>query len=181
MHILVLIFSQAAIGSQFLWEYPSSYLKYSYELGRVFLYKWTVNWRFVSEETFLSTPWARALLFGHVATLIAFGAFRWCRRDGGTISVLRRGLCSPSQAPSPALVTSDCKLNAVERCSTFLTNLDSDVITVLFTSNLIGILFARSLHYQFYSWYAQQLPFLAWRTRYPTPVKYVPALKPQYR
>jgi len=48
-----------------------------------------------------------------------------------------------------------------------------DVATVLFTSNLIGILFARSLHYQFYSWYAQQIPFLAWRTRYPIPVKYV--------
>lgn len=47
----------------------------------------------------------------------------------------------------------------------------SDVATIFFTSNLIGIIFARSLHYQFYSWYAQQLPFLAWRTRYPVLVK----------
>ena len=49
-----------------------------------------------------------------------------------------------------------------------------DVATVLFTSNLIGILFARSLHYQFYSWYAQQIPFLAWRTRYPVFMKCAP-------
>jgi len=46
------------------------------------------------------------------------------------------------------------------------------VATILFTSNLIGIIFARSLHYQFYSWYAQQIPFLAWRTRYPWPLKW---------
>lgn len=41
------------------------------------------------------------------------------------------------------------------------------------TSNLIGIIFARSLHYQFYSWYAQQIPFLAWRTKQPVAIKYV--------
>jgi hypothetical protein len=48
-----------------------------------------------------------------------------------------------------------------------------DIATILFTSNLIGILFARSLHYQFYAWYAQQLPFLVWRTPYPLVLKYV--------
>lgn len=37
---------------------------------------------------------------------------------------------------------------------------------VLFTSNLIGITFARSLHYQFFSWYAHQMPFLLWASGY---------------
>ena len=43
----------------------------------------------------------------------------------------------------------------------------------LATSNLIGILCARSLHYQFYSWYAHQLPLLAWTSSFSIPVTYV--------
>jgi len=35
-----------------------------------------------------------------------------------------------------------------------------DIPLLLFTSNLIGITFARSLHYQFHSWYFHQVPFL---------------------
>ena len=31
---------------------------------------------------------------------------------------------------------------------------------MLFTSNFLGIVFARSLHFQFYVWYFHQLPFL---------------------
>jgi alpha-1,3-mannosyltransferase len=39
---------------------------------------------------------------------------------------------------------------------------------------MIGILCARSLHYQFFSWYAHQLPFLLWLTRWPLVVWWVP-------
>ncbi|KAI0082755.1 mannosyltransferase [Panus rudis PR-1116 ss-1] len=149
-HAALIILSQAVLGLPFLLTHPWSYLRYSYEFSRVFLYKWTVNWRFVSEETFLSSPWAKGLLLGHLSTLIAFGWFRWCRKDGGAVAVIQRSLRFPTLPPSLTPVTSDY------------------VITVLWTSNLIGMIFARSLHYQFYSWYAQQLPFLLWGTRFPT-------------
>lgn len=107
---VVLLFStQVVAGAPFLSHQPWSYLHYSYEFSRQFLYKWTVNWRFVSEETFLSPAWARGLLFGHLATLICFGLFKWCRKDGGTVAVLNRGLRFPSFSPSLVPVTADRK------------------------------------------------------------------------
>ncbi|KAH9981353.1 ALG3 protein-domain-containing protein [Lactifluus volemus] len=72
--------------------------------------------------------------------------FRWCRAAGGPITILNRAVRYPSYPGSPVPVTAD------------------ETITIALTSNLIGILFARSLHYQFYSWYAYQVPLLAWRT-----------------
>jgi alpha-1,3-mannosyltransferase len=41
----------------------------------------------------------------------------------------------------------------------------TEVAAILFTSNLVGILFARSLHYQFQSWYFYQLPLLVHLSR----------------
>jgi alpha-1,3-mannosyltransferase len=38
----------------------------------------------------------------------------------------------------------------------------------LFSANLIGVAFARSLHYQFYVWYYHSLPYLLWCTPYAT-------------
>ncbi|KXN82615.1 Dol-P-Man:Man(5)GlcNAc(2)-PP-Dol alpha-1,3-mannosyltransferase [Leucoagaricus sp. SymC.cos] len=152
-YLLTLAAIQALLASQFLMEDPWSYLKGAFDLRRVFLYKWTVNWRFVDEATFLSPTFALSLLVGHLTTLVAFGSFRWCKPDGGVWKVLDRGVRRPLQAAGLAPPTRDY------------------VATVLFTANLIGILFARSLHYQFYSWYAMQIPFLAWRTKYPLVLK----------
>ena len=108
-HIALLLATQVAMGATFLLHQPWSYLHYSYEFSRQFLYKWTVNWRFVSEDTFLSTTWARGLLLGHIATLIGFGLFKWCRKDGGTFAVLKRGLQAPTISPNLVPMTADCK------------------------------------------------------------------------
>ncbi|KAG8882910.1 dolichyl-P-Man:Man(5)GlcNAc(2)-PP-dolichol alpha-1,3-mannosyltransferase [Tulasnella sp. 331] len=153
-HVLLIGLIQVAVAWPFLSTYPTDYFHAAFDFSRQFLYTWTVNWRFLSEDTFLSSGFAKTLTLCHVATLVASG-FVWCRPDDGVVRVLKRAFGRPG---TPA-----GKLPA---------NADR-IATILFTSNLIGILFARSLHYQFYSWYAHQLPFLMWRTRFPLLLKIV--------
>jgi len=69
-----------------------AYYHSAFDFSRQFLYKWTVNWKFVSEETFLSSTFAKALLVGHLSVLVAFGLYRWSPFPGGTFGVLGRGL-----------------------------------------------------------------------------------------
>ncbi|KAK7693659.1 hypothetical protein QCA50_003228 [Cerrena zonata] len=159
---LLLLSTQVAAGAPFLLSQPWSYLHYSYEFSRQFLYKWTVNWRFVSEETFLSSNWARGLLLGHLGTLVGFGLFKWCRKDGGTFAVLKRGLKLPTASPSSVPVTADY------------------VVTVLWTGkprrNIIRSFSALPILFVVCSPIA--IPCVA--TKYPVPVKIVLLLVVEY-
>ncbi|UYV68714.1 ALG3, partial [Cordylochernes scorpioides] len=58
------------MGLPFLLANPLGYLMRSFDLGRVFFYQWTVNWRFLPEPIFLS-PWFHlVLLAAHLITLL---------------------------------------------------------------------------------------------------------------
>lgn len=61
--------TQLVIGAPFLWRYPVSYLRKAFELDRKFFFEWTVNFKFLSEETFLSKEWAIFLLLLHLSLL----------------------------------------------------------------------------------------------------------------
>jgi alpha-1,3-mannosyltransferase len=169
---LTIFLVQGLLAYPFLLKHPLPYIKNAFDLSRVFLYKWTVNWRFLSEERFLDPNFAKALLVGHVSVLVAFGLFRWCRTSGGVLVVLNRAIQHPSRPGSPVPVRADGASAGSPRSLKY-SQLATEVITTTLTSNLIGIVFSRSLHYQFYSWYAYQVPLLAWRTRYPTVLKCV--------
>jgi alpha-1,3-mannosyltransferase len=39
------------------------------------------------------------------------------------------------------------------------------IINTLFASNIIGIVFARTLHYQFYCWYFYSVPLILWQSK----------------
>ena len=106
--------------------------------------------------------------------LVAFAWFKWSAPvHGGTLTVLKRGLSSIQalyRAPMHQGTESGLRESPpLAPCPTLLSTelVSADIPFVLFTSNILGIIFARSLHYQFLSWYAHQLPFLLWLTRWP--------------
>jgi alpha-1,3-mannosyltransferase len=129
--------TQLVLGAPFLLRHPVSYIRKAFELDRQFFYKWTVNFKFLPEEIFLSKPWAIFLLLLHVGLLALYHYKLYMSRCQGQKDI------SPEQ-----------------------------ILSTLFVSNFIGICCARSLHYQFYSWYFAALPYLLWReTTYPFPVR----------
>lgn len=106
-HVILMLVVQASVASPFLSEHPKQYLANAFELSRVFLYKWTVNWRFVPEDIFLSKPFATGLLVAHLLVLALFGFGRWCREDGGAFRVLQRAFKRPFTGAGLAPVTSN--------------------------------------------------------------------------
>jgi alpha-1,3-mannosyltransferase len=103
--LMILLATQILFAMPFLREDAWAYLHSAFDLGRVFLYKWTVNWRLLDEETFLSKQLAVALLIGHFSVLLAFGLFKWC---GGVYQVLLRGFKRPFRPAGLTPVTADC-------------------------------------------------------------------------
>lgn len=128
----------------FLIDNPKGYIIRSFDLGRVFLHEWTVNWKFLSVERFQSPQLALLLLVLTLFSWLLFGHFRWSKKDGGLINLV---LSTMSPRKKILKIRSD------------------HIVQVLVESNFIGIVFARSLHYQFYSWYFHLLPILAWKNK----------------
>uniref|UniRef100_V9KC35 Dol-P-Man:Man(5)GlcNAc(2)-PP-Dol alpha-1,3-mannosyltransferase n=1 Tax=Callorhinchus milii TaxID=7868 RepID=V9KC35_CALMI len=134
---------QVILGLPFLMENPVGYVARAFDLRRQFLFKWTVNWRFLPEEIFLNRYFHMLLLVAHLSALLLFLLYRWNKTEEGILSLLK----NPKQRKF--------------QCQTLTAN---QIIFVLFTSNFIGVCFSRSLHYQFYVWYFHTLPYLLWST-----------------
>uniref|UniRef100_H3ATY4 Dol-P-Man:Man(5)GlcNAc(2)-PP-Dol alpha-1,3-mannosyltransferase n=1 Tax=Latimeria chalumnae TaxID=7897 RepID=H3ATY4_LATCH len=96
---------QVILGLPFLLENPAGYLTCAFDLGRQFLFKWTVNWRFLPEEVFLNRYFHVMLLTAHLSVLLVFALYRWnnfelfwsCRSDESIFSLLK----DPAQRKTP--------------------------------------------------------------------------------
>ncbi|KAI6193763.1 Methyltransf-11 domain-containing protein [Aphelenchoides besseyi] len=137
-HLAICALVQLAVGFEFLVYDPLAYIGRAFELGRVFQFRWSVNWQFVNESLFLSTNFHLILLLAHVTLLCIFMFTTWFRRHGNLIQLT---------------------YDAVKHNRHI--DLDvHDVLFALFTANLAGIVFARSIHFQFYTWYYHSLFYL---------------------
>ena len=150
----IVLFIQIILALPFLLHAPASYFKGAFNFSRQFEFTWTVNLKMMPLSWFQSVILSRILLILHVSGLIILVS-----RHFSVASLFRRS----SSPKTPRSTLPNVK-----------------VIYLLFSSNFIGIIFARSLHYQFYVWYFHTLPFLFYITEFPIWQKLVYMLGIEY-
>ncbi|GAB5576613.1 dol-P-Man:Man(5)GlcNAc(2)-PP-Dol alpha-1 [Prionailurus iriomotensis] len=106
---------QVVLGLPFLLENPIGYLSRSFDLGRQFLFRWTVNWRFLPEALFLHRAFHLALLAAHLTLLLLFALCKW-HRDGGKYPVAVEGSLQ-KEGSTTALHTQSYPLNHEKKSS----------------------------------------------------------------
>lgn len=140
-----------ALAYEFVRTDWRAYAFRSFQLNRQFLYQWTVNWRFVPLTVFLSKQFSYSLLAIHASLLLLFGSTRWN---------------APSRRSLPAMIKLFLDVDADWRETDVIAERVTPewVLTTLLSANAIGMLCARSLHYQFYSWLCWGTPYLLWKS-----------------
>ncbi|KAJ1844925.1 dolichyl-P-Man:Man(5)GlcNAc(2)-PP-dolichol alpha-1,3-mannosyltransferase, partial [Coemansia sp. RSA 486] len=140
--VLIIVVTQIALAAPFLASYPKEYLSRAFDFGRQFDFTWTVNWRFVGKDIFLSQPFSVLLLAVHLALLALLGLVLWPKLSQSSAWAIIKGGLMPADKTHARRPSAE------------------EIVAVVFTSNFVGIVCARSLHYQFYSWYFHMLPHL---------------------
>lgn len=216
IQLMVCAVVQLLLGAPFLLTYPWAYLKGSFDLGRVFEHKWTVNYRFLPREIFENRYFHLALLIAHIGLLSLFAVASWRYMSSyARLRTLQRQLQPQIDAKNVELqVEKRSKKNRKKTNKSssleeepltdvqqkFLNSFESSLkkstgstvptpapppsieeqkeysifydksvqlaLLPIFLANFIGVVCARSLHYQFYVWYFHSLPYLVWYTNY---------------
>lgn len=108
-HVATIFALQGFLGFPFLREYPWEYLSGAFDFSRMFLYKWTVNWRFVPEDVFQSKLFAKGLLVIHLVILVIFLLNRWFVDPRGSYTNIIDTIKYPTKPPATFPVTSKCE------------------------------------------------------------------------
>lgn len=213
---------QLVLGAPFLLTYPWQYLKGSFDLGRIFEHKWTVNYRFLDRDLFESKVFHLSLLALHALLLLAFAApcykyfQNYCRlrhleamlapqiaaknlevsqekkkkkektksqpkkndeklskEQEQFLKSFEKGIKNMSGKEANGSPESPAEVQQPSKYSIHFDRATQLALLPIFLSNFIGIVCARSLHYQFYVWYFHSLPYLTWFTEYSTSLKFL--------
>jgi len=209
---------QLIIGAPFLLTFPFAYIKGSFDLGRVFEHKWTVNYRFLSVPVFENSLFHIILLGVHLTLLVVVAKPCWIFfKNYARLRVLQAQFQPQIDAENREI--EDLVRNKMKRMKTKVAEEDTELtdeqksflksfekgmkdqfgnkpvkpepsvendpkkveihfdqcvqlaLLPIFLVNFIGVICARSLHYQFYVWYFHSLPYLSWFTDYHTSFK----------
>lgn len=212
--------TQLIIGAPFLLTYPIAYLKGSFDFGRVFEHKWTVNYRFLSRELFEDATFHKALLVVHLLILISIAkpcflffknyarlrtlqahfqpqiaaenrAVEELAKQKGKrakakaeeetepmseeqkqfLKSFEKGLEGKFGSASPQLKPKEAEDEDPKKVDIHFDQCVQLVLLPIFLTNFVGVVCARSLHYQFYVWYFHSLPYLSWFTDFHTSFK----------
>jgi alpha-1,3-mannosyltransferase len=143
---------QLVLAIPFITTNWAGYLGRAFELSRQFTFEWTVNWRMLGEELFLSRSFSITLLAFHVITLLVFISARSLKLQERSLLGL---IPYVIRFKSPFTEQEELKISHKVVTPRY-------VISAILSANVIGLLFARSLHYQFYAYLAWATPFLLW-------------------
>ncbi|KAG7893561.1 hypothetical protein KL905_002311 [Ogataea polymorpha] len=157
LHTLAVIGFGCAVQAGINWDFLAAsettrahFLQNAFDFSRAFLYRWTVNWKFVPEPIFRSREFHTLLLLAHTAALTFFAVYKWSSKSvtgKPSTKFIRDALIFYKDTIGPENVILSPESGRY-------------IFWVMATSNLIGVLFARSLHYQFLAWYMYSLPML---------------------
>lgn len=194
-HLFICGFIQIILGLPFLYGNFFSYLKGSFDLGRVFEHKWTVNYRFLPREYFENRFFHIFLLFLHMLLLILFLPYilkylrsysklivvtdelkiqlenskRKKKKEGEKFSKGQQQFLDSFEKQLQSGVRQKEASEEQSKLEDNLSKITQLFVLPFFVTNLIGMACARSLHYQFYSWYFHSLLYLVFCTGYRKP------------
>lgn len=191
---------QVILGLPFLYINAYSYVKGSFDLGRIFEHKWTVNYRFLTRDIFEDKIFHISLLVLHIILLVVFlPIFKRYFSSYAKLKVVTDQLSvqietekqrkkkeienlSKKQKKFLKSFEEQLQMNEgyeqnddddVSKINNKMSKITQLFILPFFVANLIGITCARSLHYQFYSWYFHSLVYLVFCTGYSKPFSFL--------
>ncbi|XP_074040394.1 ALG3, alpha-1,3- mannosyltransferase [Leptinotarsa decemlineata] len=200
-NLLVCALIQLILGTPFLYGNIFSYIKGSFDFGRIFEHKWTVNFRFIPQNIFEDRFFHLLLLVLHISLLIIFTPhFKRYLSSYAKLNVVTAHLKSQIkiEKKKQKLESEKMTKNQKQFLDSFEKQLKSGsgseaenvydenskiennmskisqlFVLPFFISNFIGVACARSLHYQFYSWYFHSLLYLVFCTGFSKPCSFL--------